>query len=71
MHAGHAVCGGVQEKAERGFLESDFLLHIVSGKQDVEPFDYDCKCVYVWHTKTLEPDLKAEKVSKSDPTIMV
>lgn len=61
--------------AERGFLESAFLLNFIKDKSEMEPYDYDnCDgkpCVKVWHTKTQEPDLKAEKVSKSDPAVEV
>ena len=61
--------------AQRGFLESAFLQLIIDDKSMMEPYDYNnCDgkpCVKVWHTKTQEPDLKAEKVAKSDPTVEV
>jgi hypothetical protein len=43
------------EKAERGFLESDFLLHIISGKEEMEPYDQDCNCVKVWPVIAFSP----------------
>lgn len=58
-------------KVERGFLESDFLLQIIKGKEEMEVYDQDCNCVRVWHTKTQEPDLKAERVSPSSKLIEV
>ena len=32
-------------KVERGFLESDFLLQIIKGKEEMEVYDQDCNCV--------------------------
>eukprot|EP00039_Didymoeca_costata_P005649 m.83338 g.83338 ORF g.83338 m.83338 type:complete len:314 (-) comp12917_c0_seq1:48-989(-) len=58
-------------KAERGFLESKFLLGIIKGKNEIEPFVPACNCVLVWHTRTQDPDLKAEKYAPSDPDLEV
>ena len=37
----------------------------------VEPYDYNYKGVYVWHTKTKEPLLNAEHRARSDPSFEV
>lgn len=44
---------------------------VSSGKEEMEPYDQDCNCVKVWHTKTSEPDTKEERHSPSSKMIEV
>lgn len=44
---------------EIGFQESEFLGKITT-RDDLEPLADNCTKVYVWHTRTLSPDIKPE-----------
>lgn len=60
-------------QVKRGHQESEFLRHLVSSLDELEPKADDCTKVLVWHTRTEKVDLRQEtkRSQKSDHGIEV
>lgn len=50
---------------QRGYQESEILRHVTT-REELIPLANNCTEVLVWHTRTEEPKLSAEKKIKSD-----
>ncbi len=56
-------------EVRRGYQESEFLKHLVSSLDELEPKAEDCTKVLVWHTKTqkVKLDMEAKLKDRGDP----
>lgn len=43
-------------EVERGYQETAILSSVVNSVHELEPYADNCTKVYVWHTRTIEPE---------------
>jgi len=52
-------------EVSRGYQESFFIQHLVSGVHELEPKANNCTEILVWHTRTQSPNLRQENKLKT------
>ncbi|KNC82465.1 hypothetical protein SARC_05257 [Sphaeroforma arctica JP610] len=55
----------------QGFLESGFLEQLLDSPEDLEPRGDNCTKILVWHTRTMDVNIKREAKLRAEPFIKV